>query len=330
MYQNNLRHAAVKEPQSPQRSNNKKRTKTDNTDIMGRNSCFLLPHGGYALLPTVLTTMAWVASIFQDSCDYAIIEGPIVQTITDDDDSVPWVEVGFAAFRVPEYIAENDKWEVTYTGACTDYDLDRIDLDPAWKAAKAFAFLALVLGGGGALFLWFSACCVFSKATWRWAGYEVLLAAIFQVLAFLWFGNSLCQNKNTCRLSWGSKADIVASVLWGLAAVAIFCKYPAPKLPPNIRQQGEVTNPEIAITGLEGRSLGQQQQRHGSTTTATSTTIQTYEGNAQIAAELPLEGDATATIATSPSRTPNSKSNQTQAGFDEFVGGKDLQNAEVL
>ena len=321
-------HAATTKTHSTKRPNKHKIT---DEDKMGRNSCFLLPHGGYALLPTVLTTMAWVASIFQDSCDYAIIEGPIVQTITDDDDSVPWVEVGFAAFRVPEYVAETDKWEVTYTGACTDYDLDRIHLDPAWKTAKAFAFLALVLGGGGALFLWFSACCVFSKATWRWAGYEVLLAAIFQVLAFLWFGNSLCQNKNVCRLSWGSKADIVASVLWGLAAMAIFCKYPAPKLPPNVRQQGEMTNPEIAITGLEGRPY-QQQQRHGSAATATSTTIQTYEGNSHIAAGLPLAGDATATMATSPNNSPkkSSKSNQAQEHFDEFVGGKDLQNVEVL
>lgn len=301
---------------------------------MGRNSCFLLPHGGYALIPTVLTTMAWVASIFQDGCDYAIIEGPIVQTITDDDDSVPWVEVGFAAFREPEYHADTDRWEVTYTGACTDYDLDRVDLDPAWKAAKAFAFLALVLGGGGALFLWFSACCVFSKATWRWAGYEVLLAAIFQALAFMWFGNSLCKYRNTCTLSWGSKADIVASIFWLLAAMAIFCKYPAPKLPPNIRQPGEMTNPEIAITGLEGRSFQNQQQHsqqqrrgHGSAVTATSTSIQTYEGSAHIAAGLPLEGDATATMASVSPKSPKSKQRD---DFDEFSGGKDLKDVEVL
>jgi len=260
--------------------------------------------------------MAWVASIFQDGCDYAIIEGPIVQTITDDDDSVPWVEVGYAAFRKPEYDSSTDTWEVTYTGSCTDYNLERLTPDPAWKAAKAFAFLALVLGGGGALFLWFSACCVFSKATWRWAGYEVLLAAIFQSLAFVWFQNSYCQiGNNSCRLSWGSKADTVATVFWSVAAVTIFCKYPSPKLPPNVRQPGEMTNPEIAITGVEQHP----------------TSPSRYEGNSQVAAALPLEGDATATMSTSPpsKSLSSSRRQQRQQKYNQLSGGKDTKEVEV-
>lgn len=268
--------------------------------------------------------MAWIASVFQDGCDYAIIEGPVVQTITDDNDSVPWVEVGYAAYRTPDYNIDTGAWELSYSGRCTDYDLDRVELDPAWKAAKAFAFLALVMGGGGTLFLWFSTCCVFSKATWRWAGYEVLLACLFQTLAFMWFGNSMCHLHNTCSLSWGSKADVAACVLWALAAAAIFCKYPEPSKVPadstGMQRSRETTNPEIVVGGMDQYPSPSQQRRFGSPTATAATApspSSTYEGSAHIAAVLPLEGDPTATM--SSIRYHN-----------EFSGGKDLKDVEVL
>ena len=282
-------------------------------------SCRLLPHGGYTLIPTVLSTMAWIASVFQDGCDYAIIEGPVVQTITDDNDAVPWVEVGYAAYRTPEYNLATGSWEITYSGRCSNYNFERVEMDPTWKAAKAFAFLALVLGGGGTLFLWFSTCCIFSKATWRWAGHEVMLACLFQALAFLWFENSMCHYRNTCSLSWGSKADVVACVFWAMAALAIFCKYPEPsKLPSSEMQRiRETTDPEITISP----SFSRTRQRLGSPTAtiATGTTASptsTHDENSEIAAALPLEGDATATI--SPNR------------YQQYTGGKILRDVEVL
>lgn len=290
-------------------------------------TCRLLPHGGYSLIPTVLTTMAWVASVFQDGCDYAIMEGPIVGTITDDHDSAPWIEVGYDAYRTPYYNRQNDAWEVTYTGRCTGYDTNRVTLDPAWKAAKAFAFLALVLGGGGALFLWFSACCVFSKATWRWAGYEVLLAAIFQALAFLWFGNSMCHYRNTCTLSWGSKADILACAFWGLASLCIFCKYPVPTLPPTdppgMQRARETTDPEIAVTPQHPSTSNQRRLSHfnSPTTKVATTAIQSScAGSSQVEAALPLEWD--------PAATPSWRIVRNHCG--EFIGGKPLKDVEVL
>jgi hypothetical protein len=49
-------------------------------------------------------------------------------------------------------------------GACVEYPFE---IDPAWTASKAFAFMALGIGGGGTLFAWCSTCFVFSRGTWR-------------------------------------------------------------------------------------------------------------------------------------------------------------------
>jgi hypothetical protein len=269
------------------------------------SACRLLPHGGYTLIPTVMATMAWLSSLFQDGCDYAIVKGPIVQTIADDD-HIPWLEVGFAAYRKPYYDKKEGEWMVGYTRKCQDYPTELLEMDAAWKSAKGFAFLALVLGGGGALFLWFSGCCVFSKATWRMVGFEVLLAGVFQCLAFLWFQNSICHYKNQCTLSFGSKADIVAAVFWMVSAAAIFYRYPVPQNLSN--QQRETTQPEISLTGPDGAPVR----------------LPSLQGSAEVAAALPLEGDATATL---PSAGPDPNFSIDDG---EFSGGKDLNDVEVL
>jgi hypothetical protein len=191
----------------------------------------MLPHGKYSLLPAVLTTVAWMASLFQDKCDFSRVTGEIVATLAGADDT-PFLEVGFAAYREPIFDGNTGKWHVVYTGRCLEYPDgdDVLYQDMSWNAAKICAFLASVLGGAGSFFLWFSTCCIFGRATWRLAGYEVLLAAIFQSIAFLWFRTEICQDSdNTCSLFWGSQADILATSFWTLAAMLIFCYYPVPK-----------------------------------------------------------------------------------------------------
>lgn len=208
----------------------------------------LLPHGAYSLFPAVLCTLAWLASLSQDGCDYSTVSGPIVQELTNSKDSnIPFVEIGFVAYREPVYSEETDSWAIVYTGPCMRYDSELED--SYWIAAKAFAFGALVLGGASALFLWFSTCFVFSRGTWRWAGYQVLLAFICQLLAFLWFGTAMCQvEENKCDLFYGSKADIGAAVLWFVAALMVFCRYPKPKV--NEIERNE-PGPSVEVTPME-------------------------------------------------------------------------------
>jgi hypothetical protein len=193
-------------------------------------SCRMLPHGNYSLIPAILSSMAWLASLFQDGCDFSKLTGPTVQQLAINP-NVPWLEVGMAAYREPYLNTQSGNWEVVYSGACFAYPDDgTVTQDSVWNTARAFDFVALVLGGGGCFFLWFATCCVFSRATWRWAGYEVLLAAVAQCLSFLWFNTSLCHTEgNTCELFWGSKADIVSAVFWTVAAIAVLCHYPVPR-----------------------------------------------------------------------------------------------------
>jgi hypothetical protein len=191
----------------------------------------MLPHGGYSLIPAVFTTMGWLASLFQDGCDFAKLTGDIVTLIASNSDT-PYLEVGFAAYREPYFNVQTQEWDVVYTGMCLVYPPDVVTTteNVYWKVAKTFDFAATVLGGAGTFFLWFATCCVFSKGTWKWAGYEVLLASIFQGLAFLWYYNPLCTTEgSTCELYWGSKGDMIATLFWFIAAMFIFCHYPTVK-----------------------------------------------------------------------------------------------------
>mmetsp|Transcript_4197 Transcript_4197/g.8491 ORF Transcript_4197/g.8491 Transcript_4197/m.8491 type:complete len:264 (+) Transcript_4197:313-1104(+) len=191
----------------------------------------LLPHGWYSLMPPVLATMAWMSSLFQEGCDYAKITGSLVQALADSD--APYLEAGFGAYREPKYNTESQEWEIRYAGACLEYPPEPVDIseDSYWQLSKFLDFAASVLGGAGAFFLWFATACVFSPGTWRWTGYEVFCAALFQGLSFLWFRNSLCSqgDDTVCELSWGAKMDIVAASLWFATACLIFIHYPQAK-----------------------------------------------------------------------------------------------------
>ena len=123
-------------------------------------SCRLLPHGWYGLGIACLSTVAWCASLYQDGCNYSIVRGDIVTQLASSN-KVPYLEFGIGAYREP--ILLEGQWKVDYGTTCSSYPFE---IDGAWKASKAFYFLALVIGGGGTVFLWCSTCFVFSRGTW--------------------------------------------------------------------------------------------------------------------------------------------------------------------
>lgn len=182
-----------------------------------------LPHGVYSLFPSVLTTIGWLSSVFQDGCDFAKLTGDLVGQIASTPDAT-YLEVGFKAFREP--LSDGT---ARYLGPCTAYPDELVNQDTLWTTAKGFAFFAQVLGLSSALFLWFSTCCVFSKGTWHLASVQIALAAVCQACSFIWFQTEMCE-ENSCDLFWGSKTDIVATVFWTLAAAMMCCKYPEPQL----------------------------------------------------------------------------------------------------
>jgi hypothetical protein len=225
--------------------------------------------------------VAWLASLAEDGCEYAKVSGGPDSILGSNGFNVldgvanppPFLEIGFSGWRHPIYYPdESDEgqvlgvWKANVSGSCLVFPTVTVDrtnsetgdidittlfspdmlMDTSWQASKIFAFLSLVFGGGGALFLWFSSCFVFGPGSWRIAGYELLLAFVFQSLAFVWFNTSICSGSvttsasatltaynnnnynNTCSLFVGSRTDIMAAVFWLVSAISIFYKYPTP------------------------------------------------------------------------------------------------------
>eukprot|EP00579_Thalassiosira_antarctica_P001620 CAMPEP_0201868492 /NCGR_PEP_ID=MMETSP0902-20130614/2350_1 /ASSEMBLY_ACC=CAM_ASM_000551 /TAXON_ID=420261 /ORGANISM="Thalassiosira antarctica, Strain CCMP982" /LENGTH=296 /DNA_ID=CAMNT_0048393839 /DNA_START=46 /DNA_END=936 /DNA_ORIENTATION=- len=192
-------------------------------------NCRCFPHGVYAIIPALFSTMAWFACLSKDACDYARVTGPIVGDITNDP-STPYIDAGFTHYRAPT-LNTSGKWVLDLTLPCEAYNTDIVPMDGVWGFAKTTSFLSLVFGGGGALFIWFASCFVFRKNTWRWAGYELLVAVILQALTYSWFATSLChENDGNCAMNYGARADILACVLWAASVLCIFCKYPSEKI----------------------------------------------------------------------------------------------------
>jgi hypothetical protein len=188
-------------------------------------TCVLLPHGAYSLVTAALTTMGWLAALFENSCNYAVLSGDIVGDISIEE--VPFLQVGFQAYKDPQLDIDTNNWYASRTGQCITFPAS-VEIDVIWRLSSFFSFIGLVLGGGATFYLWISTCCRFSRGSWHWAGYEILAACFFQSLSFIWFATGICK-KNQCGLSYGSKADIMANALWFVAALLIFSYYPKPK-----------------------------------------------------------------------------------------------------
>jgi len=282
-------------------------TAAANPDIdQQRKGCSLLPHGAYTLIPATLSTMGWIASLAQDGCDYSRLTGPTVDDLTAGTavvvvGGIPYLEVGFNAYRAPQYWPQDNEWKVDYSSRCIAYDPDVVNMDIFWKLGKAFEFFSLVLGGGGALFLWFSGCFVFSPATWRWAGHEVFAASTFQSMAFIWFATSMCrQEGNTCSSFFGSKADVAAAAFWLTSALAIYLRYPLPQPKDGGEQQQGGTSGDEEGLEMNGRTTD---DGDGNSPDFREDEVEDLQfendempRNQVAGSELPLEGDAQAKI----------------------------------
>lgn len=205
--------------------------------------CRFLPHGVYAVIPSLLSMLAWFACLSKDGCDYARVAGPIVADITNNP-STPFIHAGFNHYREPNLNTVTGEWKMDFNLPCREYNTDIVAVDGVWVFAKITSFLSLVFGGSGALFIWFSSCFVFRKNTWHWAGYELLIATSLLTLTYSWFATSLCHGndgKDNCTMQYGARADILACVLWATSVLLIFCKYPAEKK--TAQESNSIQNP---------------------------------------------------------------------------------------
>ena len=144
---------------------------------------------------------------------------------------MPFLEVGLNRYREAS-LKDDDTWEIDYNQLCKYYNEDIVNIDGVWKFSKMMSFLALVFAGAAVLLIWFSLCFIFSPNTWKWVGCELLTATVFKLLSYSWLATSMCRN-NSCSISYGAKADIVACVTWFIAGVLVLLRYPRPKQPAN-------------------------------------------------------------------------------------------------
>ncbi len=223
-----------------------------------------LPHGLYSLVLVVLSASGWFASLWQgDGCNYAIVSGPIVDQLDPSFTSqnpITTLELGFDSYReLPNVVSidldENQEGSLSKSFSTTPLAnaTDSLQIlkprktrcimypeevtvgiiDSSWTTSRSFAFFGLVLGGAGTTFLACSLCFVFSRVTWRWTGYALLLASLFQMFSLVaWFQTQLC-TWNDCGWSLGSISDVCALSIWALSGAMILCHYPLMRLEPS-------------------------------------------------------------------------------------------------
>ena len=224
-----------------------------------RSCCRCLPHGPYSLLVATFAVMGWMAALLQSGCEMAIVEGPVVQQLypTFNENPLRIMEFGYEVYRLPVQV--NATYVDPFGGEqqqqqCTEYPPE-LTKDTIWVVAQLLSFVALVLGGGGSVFIWCSSCFVFSKGTWRWTGYVLLLACGCQLGSFIWYKSHIC-TWNTCTISTGSKLDAVSALFWFCSSVMVICRYPRPNNQYENIQQDQYHNHHQRRRGR------QQQQSH--------------------------------------------------------------------
>eukprot|EP00985_Skeletonema_marinoi_P004040 scaffold1771_cov197-Skeletonema_marinoi.AAC.3 len=209
----------------------------------------MMPHGGAILLPIILVTTGWVASLTHDGCDYARLTGPAVEILTGSS-SIPYIHIGLSAYRVPQFYPASNSWRVAYSSDCRPYSHPEILEDRAWVASEWLNFSGIVIGGTVMMFLWSGTCLTLRKKYWMSIGVGALLACLLQMCSFVFFKTKLCHTStktfldfeagreielseasasSSCSLFFASKCAIASICLWLAAGLVILMgEYPRP------------------------------------------------------------------------------------------------------
>lgn len=211
-------------------------------------NCRMMPHGGKIVFPITLVTLAWVASLTHDGCDYARLTGPGVEILTGSA-SIPFVHLGMEAFRIPGFYPATNSWRVAYSSQCEPYTHYNIIADRPWVTSEWLSFSSIVIGGTAMMFLWSGICLTLRPSYWKFVGVGSALASIVQMFSFVWFSTRLCHtttrtfldfqagrevelagsDASSCALFFASKCSIASICLYLSAALLILLgKYPTP------------------------------------------------------------------------------------------------------
>jgi hypothetical protein len=96
----------------------------------------------------------------------------------------------------------------------------------------------------------------------------LLLATIFQVLTFSWFGTEMCHgndSQNTCTLYYGSKADFLSLSCWLVSVALVFAKFPSLNKGNELNNESPPVPSELEMTETDA---ARNESSAGVTTTA--------------------------------------------------------------
>lgn len=115
---------------------------------------------------------------------------------------------------------------------CATYSSDQIDnfLDGPFKAARAFAVLANIFVGAGALALVFASCAYFEIVLLHGCGWLLIIGSVCEALTFLLYASKVTDGPHNGRFWWGSGLAIASSI------AALFAGILTIRLPPSERE----------------------------------------------------------------------------------------------
>lgn len=192
---------------------------------------------GYALLETIFAVTAfvlmWIGSI---NCDF------VKFTDTSGTSAPISLQFGVWYYQFWSMVTSVDGRFVFES--CHGYP-DYMDIDPAWKAARAFSVMAFILSMIVFIVAIISACST-ADSTRGWMAPMYMLTCLCQGLMLLLLSSNACKNNmlvkgidavnlsgivfpETCSMAAGAKYIVSATVFWFVAGIASFTANKAAK-----------------------------------------------------------------------------------------------------
>ena len=190
-----------------------------------------LPNGSVAMIPALLSLVAWILSLASTSrCAYVrrIVSPPAGSSAVEDADGfLLYTSMGVGFYG----------WE--HGGSCYSYGMPggkEPSFGGMYGAAKVFTGISDAVGGLAAAAIWASILFPTPQARFRKIGVALLLAMLFDALSFMIMMSGVCKPEFwesalaedvlystpsvKCVIGGGSVLTAVACTLWLLAALA--------------------------------------------------------------------------------------------------------------
>lgn len=144
--------------------------------------------------------------------------------------------------------ADRQNGEVIYTEECVGYP-EYVEVDTAWKVARAFSCLGIIIAGFLILWQFCAPFLLFDSVYWRWATAIFAFIGTCQGLTLQFVMSDACLdnpllgeltfNSNlypeTCSWGFGTRASLIGCIMWFVTVFSLVV-IPAPGIRPSDRK----------------------------------------------------------------------------------------------